>query len=76
MSRSRKKNPYIGNCGNRSEKRDKQIANKSYRRAINMALSNGDEDLPVMRELSNVWTFSKDGKQRLSEDNRGKWMRK
>jgi hypothetical protein len=56
----------------RSEKEDKRIANRTLRAACRIALVNcQDYDglvMPVLREVSNVWSFAKDGKQRLRLD--------
>lgn len=76
MSRSRKKTPITGNCGG-SEKRDKRWANRSLRRQFKIALKQEKEILPLLRDVSNVYTFNKDGKHYMfSEEARIKWMRK
>ena len=64
MGKSFKKNCYIGNCCCYSEKKDKRIANKAFRRRIKTVLKVDPytETFPVVRELSNVWDFGKDGK--------------
>jgi hypothetical protein len=61
MSRSFKKTPVCGITGARSEKRDKRRANRTYRRLCRARLRSTFE-LPQMREVSNVWSFAKDGK--------------
>ncbi len=38
------------------------MANRRLRRKVKSCLATGDEQLPLMREVSNVWSFDKDGK--------------
>lgn len=71
MSRSYKKNPFMGIAG-RSDKQDKRLANRRLRRVIHTKLNSGNTDfdevaLPALREVSDVWDMAKDGKMRLSE---------
>lgn len=65
MSRSIRKTP-IGsyNCGD-SEKNDKQIYNRKFRRKTRESLLREDYDnlLFNIRQVSNVWRMSKDGKR-------------
>jgi hypothetical protein len=72
MARSRRKTPICGITTARSEKQDKKIWHSRYRAAVRTHLrSNRDQDLmPLPREVSNVWDFAKDGKQRLAPDSR------
>lgn len=63
MSRSRKKTPIIGNACCDSEKQWKQFANRTFRRHQKWATQQGDDVLPLLREISDVWYFGKDGKQ-------------
>jgi len=63
MSRSRKKNPVKGITSADSEKEDKRNANRKFRRKIKQEVNKGKEQLPEIRELSNVWEFDKDGKR-------------
>jgi hypothetical protein len=59
----------------RSEKEDKQLAHRRLRRRVRCAMNRGDEALPLLREVSNVWAMAKDG--RVYSPNRGSWaMRK
>ena len=63
MSRSRKKYPVSGHSCKESEKWDKVFAHRRLRRrnrSINLT-----EDVPasMMREVSERWTFQKDGKR-------------
>ena len=68
MSRSKKKNPIIGYTTSKSEKQDKQLANRKLRSAFKVLVNNSvdPDEIPValssIRSVSNVWTFSKDGK--------------
>jgi hypothetical protein len=62
MSRSRRKTPISGITVAESEKKDKQIANRRLRHRVRSALATGAEVLPERREVSNVWSFDKDGK--------------
>ena len=73
MSRSRKKNPWIGNCGDKSEKKDKRLAHKSLRQAERRAIMNGDEIFPNLKSVSCVWTWNKDGKHMFHDK---RWLRK
>lgn len=63
MSRSRKKNPVKGITSADSEKEDKRNANRKFRRKIKQEVNKGEDQLPEIRELSNVWEFDKDGKR-------------
>lgn len=67
MSRSFKKTPVFGNCGHSSrssEKEDKRLANRRLRHRANQELQEWGEDaeLPIIREISNIWDFKHDGK--------------
>jgi len=75
MSRSRKKNPVKGITRADSEKEDKRNANRKFRRKIKQEFYKGEEQLPELRELSNVWAFDKDGK-RYDKDLSKKDLRK
>lgn len=75
MSRSRKKNPVKGITSADSEKEDKRNANRKFRRKIKQEVHKGEEQLPELRELSNVWMFDKDGK-RYNKDLPNKDLRK
>ncbi len=63
MARSRKKTPIGGNAIARSEKYDKQKANRKLRRSVREAVAAEAEVLPLLRQVSDTWTFNKDGKQ-------------
>jgi hypothetical protein len=74
MSRSWRTNPICGITGASSEKDDKRRANKLLRRRVRHAIQTHSEVFPVIREVSNVWGFAKDGKQYCTTDK--KVMRK
>ncbi len=80
MSRSYRHSPFRGITTARSEKYDKREANQALRAASRSTLrrcSNYDDLLmPVMREVSNVWTFAKDGKMRMTKANYGQYFAK
>lgn len=69
MSRSFRHTPIIGNAGT-SDKDCKRKANRYARKAVRHKLSvtlttEGDFDalvLPLLREVSNVYNFAKDGR--------------
>jgi hypothetical protein len=65
MSRSRKTIPVCGITSARTEKQDKREANRKIRRVVRQRLrvAPDGEVLPHVRELSNAWSMSKDGKQ-------------
>ncbi len=70
MARSFRHTPIIGMTTCRSEKKDKTFANRKLRH-INKNLLQTCEDwdelsLSELREVSNVWCFGKDGKQRMT----------
>ena len=78
MSRSNKKSPVIGMTTASSEKEDKRIANRSERR-INKTILFKTIDgtaLKSKREVSNVYEFGKDGKQRIDPNKYPKELRK
>lgn len=62
MSRSRKKVPITGVAVCESEKQDKRKANRKLRASVRVAIADDREVMPQLREVSNVWTFGKDGK--------------
>jgi len=75
MSRSKKKTKITGITTAESEKEDKQEANRKLRRKTKEILKQGKEELPKLKEVSNVWSFSKDGKK-YNKDMSDKEMRK
>ena len=78
MSRSRKKNPFVGMTTAKSEKLEKRLANRRERRVNKslLALTNDGTRLRAKREVSDVWSMSKDGKQRFDPQKYPKLMRK
>lgn len=66
MSRSRRHNPIIGITTAESDKPAKVIANRRYRHRVKAELRSIEdydaEVLPLLREVSNAYTFPKDGK--------------
>lgn len=87
MSRSRRKSPFMGVTTARSEKWDKQTANRRLRKHVNQILAvtdcfdvdyEFDLELPVLREVSCVWCFAKDGKAEIDLEGEDAWrlMRK
>lgn len=69
MSDSYRKTPRGGWTTAASEKHDKRIANRRFRRRARLALHGGREPPRLMREVSDVWNMDKDGKRWFG------WMR-
>ena len=65
MARSRKKTPITAVTTARSEKADKVAAHRKERRKVRAVLATdaAPDLLPGRREVSNVWTYAKDGKR-------------
>jgi hypothetical protein len=63
MSRSRRKHPIVPTKTVASEKLDKRFAHHAERHAVKMALTAGEEVLPALREVSDVWVMAKTGKR-------------
>lgn len=62
MSRSYRRTKIFA-IGGDSEKKDKRIANRKFRKLSKSKIKLGKEDLPThLKDVSNVWNFSKDGK--------------
>ena len=75
MTRSRRHTPVTGwtmTASKASEQRDKTRAQRRLRHAIRRRI--GEDLLPLLREVSNVGWFGKDGKQRI--DCRSAWYAK
>lgn len=71
MSRSLKKNPFTGWSCKASDKKDKQLANRRFRRKVNLMLGIGnieDEVFPDILEISDKSQFAKDGKQYFDDE--------
>jgi hypothetical protein len=62
MSRSRKKTPVHGITTAASEKEDKRDANRKFRRKTKQQVDKCEDNLSELREISNIWSFGKDGK--------------
>jgi len=75
MSRSRRKTPICGWSCAESEKKDKQLANRTFRRVGKRALV-AEKAMPLLQELSQVYDFAKNGKQVFDPRKRPKEMRK
>jgi hypothetical protein len=78
VSRSKKKTPVEGITGARSEKQDKRLYNRRYRRTCKQAVhvSPERELMPHLWEYSNPWAMDKDGKVRFDPKLYPKRMRK
>lgn len=79
MSRSRKSFPACGITTAQSEKQDKRIYNRRFRHRSKQKLMNFDPQgdvLPVLRELSNVWSMAKDGKMMFDPQKYPKLLKK
>ena len=63
MTRSYRHTPIAGNTIADSEKGDKRVANRRLRRRTVVALQREKEVLPLLREVSDVYNFAKDGKR-------------
>lgn len=74
MSRSFKKVSICGNSGG-SDKYDKRLANRRFRR-INKLRVKYDEEPLLTNEVSNVWDMTKDGKNFFDKEKWPKSMRK
>jgi hypothetical protein len=64
MSRSKKRMPIRAVNGASSEKQDKRLYNRRYRRVCKQFLHVNPECelMPHLREYSNPWAMAKDGK--------------
>ncbi|WP_299062970.1 hypothetical protein [uncultured Polaribacter sp.] len=67
MSRSKKKTKIHGITTAKSEKEDKQASNRKFRRIVKQKVTSEENEIPQLREVSNVWSFDKDGKIYNSE---------
>ena len=63
MSRSKRKTQIHGITTAVSEKKNKRKANRKFRRMVRGSLKSKGENLPTLREVSNVENFAKDGKK-------------
>ena len=83
MSRSRRKTKAMKMYGGDSDKKDKRLANRAFRRLTKMKVQEtimSDDDnvnIPVdMDEVSNVYTYSYDVGAYYCEKKKKKFMRK
>ena len=63
MARSYRHTPIFGITNSTSEKQDKRHANRRLRRIVRQALPRNVEVLPALREVSDIWSFDKDGRR-------------
>ncbi len=75
MSRSSRKTPICGITTAVSEKLDKRRGNRKARKANRVRLAKGMELIPI-REVSDVWSMDKDGKQFFNQTKFPELMRK
>lgn len=61
MSRSYKKHPFIAIVCYFSNKKDKTIANRLFRRISKKKIKEGKEPLYSLKECSDVYNFDSDG---------------
>lgn len=73
MSRSRRKTPIAGVSGV-SEKYDKRKNNRKLRKKCKSFLKNGNDLMPLIKEISDPWLMAKDGKMYIDKDS--EYMRK
>lgn len=66
MSRSYKHTPIIGHTKVKSEKQDKQLYNRKYRRICKVHTHCENYDYPQFTEIAPIYCYSKDGKQWLN----------
>ena len=74
MARSYKYRPFFTYCSG-SEKEDKRLANRDFRHKTKLRAKSGSGEFLLMREVSNVWAFAKDGRRYVKEAGK-KEMRK
>lgn len=75
MSRSIRKNPIFGITTAKSEKFDKRKYNRAFRRVSKEKIKKGILAPISVKEVTNIWTMSKDGKRYYSLFQQ-KWLRK
>lgn len=71
MSRSRRHVPIMGTCVCRSERADKVSWHRRFRARVREAIQRSEEVMPHIRDVSDVWSFGKDGKRYWRQDHRG-----
>ncbi len=75
MSRSKKKTSKLGLNNSPSEKKDKQAANRVFRRNSKQQINSGKEPITDINEVITTWDMAKDGKRYVKKPN-AKQMRK
>lgn len=76
MSRSRKKNPFVGITTARSEKDDKRKVSRRVRRRVRQIPLGERTDRLDSRLHDGAWMFSKDGRMRFDPAARPEHLRK
>ena len=78
MSRSKRGTPVCGRTSAHSEKQDKRLYNRRYRRVCKQIIhaDPARELLPSLREYSNTWAMDKDGKVWFDPKGRPELLRK
>ncbi len=78
MSKSRKRTSISGITSGASEKEDKRLYNRCYRRKFRMVLRAFEVEklFPSLREHSNIWAMGKDGKKWFDPERFPELMRK
>jgi len=61
MSRSYKKSPAGGATYAKSEKKDKQMGNRKFRRVSKQLITQGKDPLYDMNQVITLWDMDKDG---------------
>ncbi len=74
MSRSFRHSPYIGYLGD-SEKTDKRIWHQRFRSRVRTAMASG-RNIPLAKEVSDVWDMAKDGKMRFNSRKHPEFLRR
>ena len=77
MARSRRSTPCCGITTSESEKSEKQNNNRRLRRKVKTVIESNDlECIPEIREVSNEWSMSKDGRKRFDPEKFPELLRK
>lgn len=76
VARSFKKTPKTGNTKRESEKEDKQLANRKFRRISKQKLHENKILPEKIYEVDEIWSHGKDGKRWFNPNKYPKLMRK
>lgn len=76
MGKSFKRTSICGNAVASSEKQDKRLANRRFRRNSKQLINCKREPCVDIKEVSNVYSFNKDGKHYFSSKEYPQYMRK